>query len=152
MSTTIRTVESTDETVCRELWAAYSAFYGRSDEITDTITSTTFSRFLEREHPIQCAVAVSGGADHHSIVGFVTWYPHCSTSNIEGNIYIHDLFVKPETRNAGAGRQLIEHVYNTADASGIEVVYWHTQYFNHRAQLLYTNVGRRTDFVRYDRF
>ena len=34
---------------------------------------------------------------------------------------------------------------------GTTTGYRMTQYFNHRAQLLYTKVGERTDFIRYDR-
>jgi D-amino-acid N-acetyltransferase len=49
----------------------------------------------------------------------------------------------------GTGRALIEYVAEGAKKLGATQVYWHTQYFNHRAQLLYVKVADRTDFVRY---
>lgn len=45
------------------------------------------------------------------------------------------------TRNGGVGRQLIEGVYAEAEKAEAPKVYWHTQRFNHRAQLLYTKVA-----------
>ena len=149
MSVTIRPIEAKDETAWRNHWAAYNEFYKRTDGITEHITATTFSRFLSAESPIDCAVAVSGDANAERIVGFVTWFPHPNTASIEDEIYLQDLFVDPAVRNGGVGRKLIEYVYAQAENAGSKV-YWHTQYFNHRAQLLYTKVGKRTDFIRYN--
>ena len=156
MSVTVRPIEAKDESAWRKHWAAYNEFYKRTDSITEEITATTFSRFLSSESKIECAVAVaSEGPESDSksekVIGFVQYYPHPSTSDIMDIVYLHDLFVDPEARNGGVGRKLIEYVYAFADKHGYETVYWHTQYFNHRAQLLYTKVGKRTDFIRYDR-
>lgn len=100
-----------------------------------------------------CAIAVdsssSSASSADSIIGFVTWFPHLSTSSIKEIVYLHDLFVDPGVRNKGAGRTLIEYVYGEAEKVPASQVYWHTQYFNHAAQLLYTKVADRTDFVKY---
>ena len=149
MAVTIRPIEAKDETIWRKHWAAYNEFYQRTDIITEDITATTFSRFLSPQSPIECAVAEDPSSEQ--VVGFVTWYPHPSTASIEDIVYLNDLFVDPECRNGGVGRKLIEHVYAQADKAGTKAVYWHTQYFNHRAQLLYTKIGTRTDFIRYNR-
>lgn len=146
---TIRPIQASDEQTWRTHWHAYNTFYDRVASITETITSTTFIRFLDPTNPITCAVAVNPTDDKP--IGFANFYRHPSTSAVEGSIYLHDLFVAPESRNQGVGRALIEYVYARADEWGVEEVYWCTQFDNHRAQLLYTKVGRRTDFVRYDR-
>jgi D-amino-acid N-acetyltransferase len=148
MAVTIRPIEAKDEQAWRKHWHSYNEFYHRVDAITEDITATTFSRFLDPKNPIDCAVAVS---ESGGVVGFATWFPHPFTGTIENEIYLNDLFVDPEYRNGGIGRKLIENVYAEADKKGIKSVYWHTQYFNHRAQLLYTKVGKRSDFIRYDR-
>jgi len=148
MSITIRPIQSSDEPTWRTHWAAYNEFYQRVDRITESITATTFSRFLDKNISVKCAVAADSEGD---LVGFVTWYPHPSTDSIEDVVYLNDLFVDPQARNGGVGRKLIEHVYSEADKAGTGKVYWHTQYFNHRAQLLYTKVAKRTDFVMYSR-
>ena len=94
--------------------------------------------------------AVSVSSSDNKVTGFANWYPHPSTSSVEETVYLHDLFVDPASRNSGTGRKLIEYVYEHAKKElGVGSVYWHTQYFNHRAQLLYVNVADRTDFVVY---
>ena len=148
MSVTIRPINASDEQIWRTHWAAYNEFYQRTDRITETITATTFSRFLDKSSPVDSAVAVS---ESNELVGFVTWYPHPSTASVEDVVYLNDLFVDPKSRNGGVGRKLIEYVYAEAEKAGTKSVYWHTQFFNHRAQLLYTKVAKRTDFVMYSR-
>ena len=147
MSAQIRSIEKDDEPVWRNLWQQYNDFYKRT--IPEPVTSTTFSRLLDDNMRMYGAVAIKPGSQQ--VIGFVTWYPHPSTSSIEEIVYLHDLFVDPEVRNGGVGRQLIEHVYESAKTLGAKSVYWHTQYFNHSAQLLYVKVADRTDFVRYQK-
>ena len=59
------------------------------------------------------------------------------------------LLVDLNTRNAGTGRLPVEHVYEHANMIPAASVYWHTQYFNDAAQLLYVKVATRTDFRQY---
>jgi D-amino-acid N-acetyltransferase len=155
MAVTIRPITAEDETIWRKHWHAYNEFYKRVNEITEEITATTFKRFLDPKNPIDCAVAVldndQGSGAESGVVGFATYFPHPSTYTVEDHVYLNDLFVDPSCRNGGIGRKLIEYVYSEADKAGYKVVYWHTQYFNHRAQLLYTKVGKRTDFIMYAR-
>jgi D-amino-acid N-acetyltransferase len=148
MAIEIRAVRASDEPAWRGLWEQYNQFYKRT--VPDDVTHTTFTRFLDDNVRMYGAVAVEANQPE-KIVGFVNWYPHPSTSSIGEVVYLHDLFVDPEIRNKGTGRRLIEHVYEHAKALGAESVYWHTQYFNHRAQLLYTRVAERTDFVQYQK-
>ncbi len=150
MPPTIRPLQKSDEPRWRALWAQYNTFYART--VPDSVTSTTFARFLDDNVRIYGAVAVDPEHNNNEqILGFVHWYPHPSTSSIEEVVYLHDLFVDPEVRNQGVGRGLIEHVYEHARSIPAESVYWHTQFFNHRAQLLYVKVSDRTDFVMYSK-
>ena len=142
----IRFVQKDDKTAWRDLWSQYNDFYKRT--VSDEVTAATFARFLGDKVRIYSAVAVDE-SNNNKIVGFVNWYPHPSTSSIEEVVYLHDLFVDPDIRNKGIGRLLIEYVYEHAKTIPAESVYWHTQYFNHRAQLLYVKAADRTDFVMY---
>ncbi|MGX1306119.1 GNAT superfamily N-acetyltransferase [Amorphus suaedae] len=65
--------------------------------------------------------------------------------------YLQDLFVSPDVRGSGAGRALIEAVYEAADAAGAEQVYWLTQTFNETARRLYDRVASVTPFIKYRR-
>lgn len=145
MPVQIRAVQKDDESAWRNLWEQYNEFYKRT--VPEDITKATFARFLDDKVRMYSAVAVD--SNDSKVVGFANWYPHPSTSSIEEDVYLHDLFVDPSVRNKGAGRQLIEHVYEHAKSIPAGSVYWHTQHFNHRAQLLYVKVADKTDFVQY---
>lgn len=141
----VRAVQKGDEETWRNLWEQYNKFYKRT--IPEEVTKTTFARCLDDNVRIYSAVAVV--TDDNKITGFVNWYPHPSTSSIEEVVYLHDLFVDPSIRGKGIGRKLIEHVYEHAKTIPAQSVYWHTQHFNHQAQLLYVQVAEKTPFVQY---
>lgn len=146
MSVQIRPIEQADKEAFEGLWEQYNQFYKRT--VPSDVTDSTFSRFLAENVRMYAAVAVD--PETSKVIGFVTWYPHLSTSSFKEQVYLHDLFVDPSVRNRGAGRALIEHVYEHAKTKlDADAVYWHTQYFNHRAQLLYVKAADRTDFVMY---
>ena len=69
----------------------------------------------------------------------------------ENTCYLQDLYVDPEIRGTGAGRALIEAVYDAADAAGAKGVYWTTQHFNSQARQLYDRIGKLTPFIKYSR-
>lgn len=149
MTAAIRFITEDDEPKWRQHWAAYNEFYKR--KIPDEVTSGTFARFLDDKVQMYCAVAeVADGEAKGHVVGFATWYPHLSTSTLDPVVYLHDLFVDPNTRSKGIGGKLIDFVYEHAKKTlGAQSVYWHTQHFNHRAQLLYVKKATKTDFVQY---
>lgn len=144
-NTTIRPLEEADKNAWRDLWLGYNEFYRRS--IPREVTRTIFSRFMDDSIPMFAAVAVNQGDD--KILGFVHWLPHMSTSSIEEVVYVQDLFVHPDSRARDIGGALLDFALVGAEKLQASSVYWHTQHFNHRAQLLYTKVADRTDFVVY---
>jgi GNAT superfamily N-acetyltransferase len=137
----IRPIQSADKETWVNLWNQYNVFYKRS--IPDQVTETTFNRFLDPNNGINCSVAESNG----KVIGFANYYPHDSTASIKPNFYLHDLFVDPEARAGGVGEKLIDFVAEKAREAGAYQLYWHTQYFNYRAQGLYAKVGERSDLV-----
>ena len=142
----IRSITAPDEQIWKSLWEQYNTFYKRT--IPTQVTQTTFNRFLDDQVRMYCALAID---ESEQVIGFVTWYPHYTTSSIEEIVYLQDLFVDPSVRNKGTGRALIEHVYEHAKTIPVNAVYWNTQYFNYVGQILYNKVAARTDFVRYQK-
>ena len=55
----------------------------------------------------------------------------------------------PAARGGGIGRQLIEHVYDTAWEAGCARVHWLTHETNHDAMRLYDRIAERSGFVQY---
>lgn len=149
MTITVRAFKADDEAAFKSRWEQYNVFYKRT--IPRNVTATTIKRFLDPNVESFAAVAVdSEKKTEGGVVGFVTWLPHLYTGSIEPVVYLGDLFVDPDARNGGIGKALIAHVDDHAQNTlGAKSVYWHTQTFNHRAQLLYTKVAERTDFIKY---
>lgn len=123
-------------------------FYEALDRVSDEATETTFSRFLDEKEPVYCAVAVD---ESGKVIGFVTYITHRNTWTVEDALYIHDLYVSTKSRLKGVGRALIEFCYKEADRFNCPKCYWSTQFDNHRAQLLYTKVGKKSGFLIYRR-
>lgn len=142
--TTIRPIEAKDESRWRELWEGYNQYYERT--IPEEATALTFKRMLDPKVELYGAVAEEPDGQ---LSGFVTWMPHIYTGSVNDIVYLHDLFVDPNVRNKGTGRKLMEYCFAEAEKAGACKVYWLTQHFNHRAQLLYTKVGEKTPFVHY---
>ncbi|KAK9481383.1 acyl-CoA N-acyltransferase [Lipomyces japonicus] len=140
----IRPIKESDKKAWLNLWQQYLTFY--ESTLDDEVTETTWKRFFDFTETVYAAVAE---AADKTVIGFVTWVTHRSTWAIENYIYLHDLFVDPSARLKGVGRQLIEYVYKIGEDTKADRVYWQTQVHNHRAQLLYTSVGKRDGFVVY---
>lgn len=151
MSFSIRPIQASDKDEWLALWTgpdSYLEFYESIDKVTDEATNTTFDRFLDDAEPVWAAVAVN---DEGKLIGFATYLTHRNTWKVENTLYLNDLFVHPKVRLGGVGRALIEYVYQRADELGCGKTYWNTQFENHRAQLLYTKVGKKSGFLLYIR-
>ncbi len=94
MSLAIRPFAAQDESRWREMWDGYNTFYKRT--VSEEITANTIKRFLDKDVQLFCAVAEATEEDSSKkLIGFVTWFPHFSTSEIEPIVYLNDLFVDP---------------------------------------------------------
>lgn len=148
MTITVRPITADDDAAFRARWDKYNVFYNRT--IPEDVTAFTIKRLLDPTIPLYGGVAIDSEKESEGgVVGFVTFLPHIYTATVEDTIYLHDLYVDEDARNGGIGRKLIEYVYDKAKEMGVKSVYWHTQHFNHRAQLLYTKVANKTDFIQY---
>lgn len=151
MTFTIRPIEAKDKAEWKALWTgpdSYLEFYKSIDVVDDETTELTFSRFLDDSEPMWAAVAVNGEG---KLIGFATYLTHRNTWSAKNTLYLNDLFVAPSCRLGGVGRALIEYVYAEADKMDCGKTYWNTQFENHRAQLLYTKVGKKAGFLSYVR-
>ena len=140
--TIIRPLLATDEPIWRELWAGYLTFY--ETDLPDALTDALFKRLLDGK-PHFAFVAEDDG----KVIGFVHGLPHASTWAQTGYCYLEDLYVVSEKRGNGAGRALINAVYEEAEKRGLTRVYWHTNKVNVTARKLYDKVATLSDFVQY---
>ena len=140
--TAIRSITADDEAAWHELWAAYLDFYQM--ELPQAHADQLFARLVEGE-PYFAFVAEQDG----DVIGFVHGLPHPSTWSEAGYCYLEDLFVDASARGSGAGRKLINAVYEEAKRRGLSRVYWHTDQGNQTARKLYDKVATLSDFVHY---
>jgi GNAT superfamily N-acetyltransferase len=129
------------------LWAGYNGFYERKGPaaVPAEVTETLWQRIFDLGEPVHALVAELDG----QVVGIVHYLFHRNTTMIRPVCYLQDLFTAPEARGRGAGRALIEAVYERARQVGSPRVYWHTHKTNATAMALYDQVADNSGFVVY---
>jgi GNAT superfamily N-acetyltransferase len=145
----VRPVEPADFAAWKPLWDAYNAFYGRAGEtaLPDDVTRTTWQRFFD---PGEAMFALVAEGDN-GLLGLTHFLFHRSTSRIALTCYLQDLFTLPAARGQGVGRALIEAVYSSARAHGLQRVYWQTHESNAAGRRLYDQVADNEGFIVYSR-
>ncbi|MEM7128721.1 MAG: GNAT family N-acetyltransferase [Chloroflexota bacterium] len=145
----VRSVVQEDFDAWKVLWDGYNTFYGRSGAtaLPYRITQMTWARFFDGYEPVHALVAERSG----ELVGIVHYLFHRSTTMIEPNCYLQDLFTAEEARGQGVGHALIEAVYQRAKDAGSKRVYWHTHETNVVAMRLYDDVAEQPGFVMYSK-
>ncbi len=139
----IRVLNENDFQSWKVLWSSYLEFYHST--MSDESTEITYSRLLSDEHPMYCLLYEHDGEP----VGLVHFIMHRSTWTTGDYCYLQDLYVSKSFRGNGAGKALINAVYNQAKDAGCSRVYWTTQENNYQARKLYDVMANKTDFIQY---
>ena len=113
--------------------------------MTPEVTQATWARLQDPAEPMHVLGAFLDGR----LVGIVHYLFHRSTWTIGDYCYLQDLFTVPEARGQGAGRALIEAVYDRAAVAGASRIYWLTHETNATARGLYDTLADRTGFIQY---
>jgi GNAT superfamily N-acetyltransferase len=125
------------------LWQGYLTFYRSA--VAPEVTDSTWDRLHDPAEPMHVLGAFLDG----TLVGIVHYLFHRSTWTIGDYCYLQDLYTAPEARGQGAGRALIEAVYDRAEVAGASRVYWLTQETNATARALYDTLADRPGFIQY---
>jgi GNAT superfamily N-acetyltransferase len=142
----VRDIQATDAPVWHRLWRAYLDFY--RVELPERVYETTFARLVDPVDPAQHGLLATRDGEG---VGIANLIFHRHGWQVEDICYLQDLYVAEAARGIGAGRALIEAVYEQADARGAVQVYWLTHGSNAQARKLYDRVGTETGFIKYRR-
>ena len=141
---------------------AYQTFYKVAD-ICDDNNRTFFSQFCAEDSsensPLGCQFAYYEDSDdkmsnsqisNRKMIAFATVY-FSFTSTITAKVSIlNDLFVLPEYRGKGIGRELIEHCHDYAKRCGAARLQWLTTPDNTQAQKLYVALDtKKSEWVFY---
>ena len=76
-------------------------------------------------------------------VGFAVWFHNYSTFLGRAGLYLEDLFVLPQWRGRGIGRQLLAYVAGVAVARGCGRMEWSVLNWNEPAIRFYRRMGAR---------
>lgn len=144
MKVIVRKLDAGDRDGWEALWQGYLAYY--ENPLPAETTYHVWSRLMTPGKGHDGFAAVDGDG---KMVGIVHYLFHESTWEVEPVCYLEDLFVDPDTRGTGAGRALIQAVYDAADAAGLKRVYWHTENDNDVARRLYDRIGVLNPYVQY---
>jgi ribosomal protein S18 acetylase RimI-like enzyme len=144
MTLIIRPIEPRDEARWRVLWDDYTRFYEREpDEI---LTRRAWARIQDPHAPVYAIVAQD---DSGKVIGIANYILHESTSTPTPVCYLQDLYVDPDVRAHGAGKQLIDWLIAEMKARQWSRLYWNTRENNYRARGLYDKYTPHSGFVRY---
>jgi GNAT superfamily N-acetyltransferase len=143
----VRSIQKSDYAAWLPLWEGYNAFYGRlgPTALSQEVIAMTWARFFDAFEPVHALVAHRGD----ELVGLAHYLFHRSTTAINPNCYLQDLFTSATSRRRGAGRSLINAVFDVALASGCPRVLWTTHETNTVAMKLYDEVAEKTGFRLY---
>lgn len=141
---TIRPAGAADFSRWSVLWQGYVDFYRAT--VSEDMTQATWSRCLSEAWPMECLVAEV----ENTLAGFAIVVVHPGTWRRQPVAYMEDLFVHPSMRRRGIGRALIKALEVRGRQVGWSCLYWQTKADNTAAQALYDQLGKRTDWVRYD--
>ena len=87
----------------------------------------------------EVAIAYAGG----EAVGFAVWFHNYSTFLGRAGLYLEDLFVVPQWRGRGIGRQLLAYVARVAVARRCGRMEWSVLNWNEPAIRFYRRMGAR---------
>lgn len=142
--TQVRPLNADDFDAWLPLWTGYLEFY--ETQLEDDITRHTFERLIDPTTTMHGALALN---EHGDAIGMVNWLTHAGTWSRGEYVYLEDLYVAADARGLGAGRALITHVQEWAEAAGATKVYWLTADSNKTAQQLYDRMATKTGFIHY---
>ncbi|MDH6237400.1 GNAT family N-acetyltransferase [Cryobacterium sp. CG_9.6] len=145
MSVQVRPLGDKDFFSWLGLLEGYSEFY--ENELTDEKALQVWSWIIDKNHPLTGAVAVD---DEGTFVGFAHYRAVPQTLSATMGLYLDDLFVAADARGAGTGRAIMDFVKQYAANNHLTRIRLITAADNATAQILYDQVGTRTEWVTYE--
>jgi GNAT superfamily N-acetyltransferase len=139
----IRPVGEDERSAWEPLWSGYLDFYRAT--LAPGASDVAWQRFHDPDEPMYLLGAYNDG----KLVGIVQYLFHRSSWTPGNYCYLQDLYVSEHARGRGAGRALIEAVYEKAKQAGASRVHWLTQASNTQARILYDQVAEISGFMQY---
>lgn len=138
MQARLRSAGSQDAELIHALICALAEYEREPDAVVCTPDDLRAQLSSERP-PFECVIAeVEGEA-----VGFALFFHNYSTWRGRSGLYLEDLFVVPESRHRGIGRQLLARLAGIAVERGCARMEWAVLDWNAPAMEFYRGLGAR---------
>jgi len=131
MITEIRKAKESDFEQIVDLFNEFAQFEKTPEKMNNSV-----ERMKAEKEFFNCFVAVSQG----KIIGYVTWFFAYFTWTGKA-IYMDDLYVQPEFRGKGIGKELLNKVLDRAKESGCHKMHWQVSSWNQVAIDFYKSLG-----------
>lgn len=140
-------MQATDLPGLARLFDLYRQFYEQAPDLA--LAQRFMAERFERSESVVLVAQASGG----ELVGFCQMYPSFCSVEAAPIYTLYDLFVSPQSRGLGAGRQLLLEAEARATADGMVRMDLTTARTNLKAQSLYASLGWVQDdvFLAYNR-
>jgi GNAT superfamily N-acetyltransferase len=136
----IRTATPSDVPVVLELVHALAA-YEREPEAVVATEEDLHTALFGPDPSAGCQVAEVDGA----VVGFALWYRTFSTWQGKPGLWLEDLFVRPEQRGSGLGKELLVSLARICVERGWSRFEWWVLDWNEPAQGFDRSLGARPE-------
>ncbi|MFB9836900.1 GNAT family N-acetyltransferase [Actinoallomurus acaciae] len=131
----VRPIEPADfEEICA-LLLAHAAHEGVADRVRLDRQETYDALF--GDHPVARAHIATPPDAPDVIAGFALWYPTFSSWDTRAGIWLEDLYIKPEYRRYGLGRELLSALRSLTSGR----VEWDVAHGNDGAEKFYRSLG-----------
>lgn len=140
MERVIRSAQPSDVPVLLELVRELATYEREPDAVVAT-EADSHEALFGPDPSAGCQVAVVDGA----VVGFALWYRTFSTWQGRPGLWLEDLFVRPEHRGSGLGKQLLVSLAAICIDRGWTRFEWWVLDWNTPAQGFYRSLGARPE-------
>jgi len=146
MSLTIRPAVRTDAAQILAYITELAEFERARDQVVATLADIEHSLFGEGSTVHSLICERDGKA-----IGFAVYFYSYSTWQGRNGIYLEDLYITPEQRGGGAGRDVLRHIAREAVAKGYGRFEWSVLDWNEPAIGFYQSLGAepQAEWVRY---
>jgi ribosomal protein S18 acetylase RimI-like enzyme len=133
----VTTARLEDLTDLLELVADYQSLDDTAEPIDDSVNEQFLKEILDNTSQ---SALLTGRTSSGELIGFVMI--HCTPSAMRGRraAQITDLFVHPEYREQGFGRQLFQHAIRWAKERKQSHVIWYVENMNMTAQYMFDRI------------
>lgn len=146
MSVVIRPAVRTDAQQILTFITELAEYERARHEVLATLQDIERSLFDEHS-TVQCLIGERDGR----AIGFAVYFRSYSTWLGRSGIYLEDLYITPDQRGDGAGKQMLRYIAREAVAHGWGRLEWSVLDWNEPAIKFYESLGAQPqdDWVRY---